>query len=380
MIEAELSDCRTMKAEGPLLEQFEDLRGTKFKNKVRLKPLGIDTSEFSLDMQLTGISKRMGVPNKAIQGTVKTARIAWDRCLSGLGGRPKFKGARNRLNSILFPGDCKLSKLDNTIRLPGLGWVKFHGMTKGLPDCSTASSVRLVKKPSGWHAVVLFEEDHKQEVRQSGECVGIDTGFKDLAVLSNGVKYARGTELEKSSSQLARVQRCQSKKKTARIHEKIEQQRKDRNHKVSHEIVKFYQEIYITDDNLKGQARLFGKSVQSAGIAQLRQFILYKGRSVGRRVELVESRNTTLTCSSCGALTGPTGLSGLNVRDWECLACGAWHDRDVNAAHNILNLGVRYTLESVKVTGNSPTEPTCVEKSTALEKSETVSSQNSPGR
>ena len=165
--------------------------------------------------------------------------------------------------------------------------------------------------------------------------------------------------MAKAADQLARVQRGSGRKRTARLQEKIARRRKDRNHKISHELVKDHKEIYITNDNLKGIAVRFGKSVASAGISQLRQFTLYKGRSVGRVVELVESKNTTKTCSECEALTGPTGLSMLNVRLWECTSCGASHDRDVNAAKNILRVGVRYTLDNKvsKLTKLKKTKP-----------------------
>ena len=96
-----------------------------------------------------------------------------------------------------------------------------------------------------------------------------------------------------------------NKNKIARMHEHLANKRKDRNHKISLEIVRNHKEIYITNDNLRGQATKFGKSVGDAGISQLRNFILYKGSSCGRKVVLVDSRYTTMTCSVCGSLTGP---------------------------------------------------------------------------
>lgn len=263
-----------------------------------------------------------------------------------------MKGRRNRLNSFQFPGDCKIDVKNSKIKLPKLGWIRFHFFTKGLPEGKIAATVRLIRKPSGLYAVVIFKEsEHKQVVLTSSTQVGIDTGFKDLLTLSNGEVYKRPLELVKSADQLAKVQRGGSKRKTGRIQEKIARQRKDRNHKISHELVRDHKELYITNDNLRGMANRFGKSVASSGIAQLRQFTLYKGRSCGRVVELIESKNTTKTCSDCEALTGPTGLSRLNVRHWVCASCGASHDRDVNAAKNILRAGVRYTLEN-KVSKN----------------------------
>ncbi len=99
---------------------------------------------------------------------------------------------------------------------------------------------------------------------------------------------------------------------------------------------------------MRGQAKVFGKSIQDAGIAQLRQFILYKSDAHDRKCALVASKFTTMSCSSCGSNTGPTGKSGLAVRFWECAACGAIHDRDINAAKNILKIGLGWSLDNVK--------------------------------
>ena len=131
-----------------------------------------------------------------------------------------------------------------------------------------------------------------------------------------------------------------------RLHERIKNRRKDYNHKVSKEIIKNYKEIYITKDNLRGQSKILGKSVQDAGISQLRNFITYKGDNHGRIVKLVNSKNTTKTCGNCGSLTGPSGLNMLNVRNWECSACRAVLDRDTNSANVILSFGLGINLVS----------------------------------
>ena len=97
--------------------------------------------------------------------------------------------------------------------------------------------------------------------------------------------------------------------------------------------------IKYSDDNFKGMARRFGKSVSEACVGNLIQMITYKGSACGRKVIPISSPYTTMTCSSCGALSGPTGLGGLAVRSWGC-ACGAQHDRDVNSAMQVLKIGL----------------------------------------
>ena len=309
---------------------------------------GLPYSYFDILNLLSDHSKKCGVSQRALAGTVYDAHGAWAKCWSLQNGKPRLKGARNPLNSILFRGDCKLSPEDNTLKLPNFGWVKFHSLTGGFPTGKLASSIRLIRKASGWYAVLLFDSDHQQVIVNTNTQIGIDTGFKNLITTSQGEVFEHPRELEASSKQLARVQRGKHLRTAARLQEKISNQRKDRNHKISHQLVRDNAEIYITKDNLRGQQARFGKSIQSSGIGQLRQFILYKGSSSGRVVMLVDSRYSTMTCSSCEGRTGPSGLNGLNIRYWVCSACGAEHDRDVNAAINTLNAGVRSTLETSK--------------------------------
>jgi putative transposase len=91
-------------------------------------------------------------------------------------------------------------------------------------------------------------------------------------------------------------------------------------------------------------ARKFGKSVSEAGLKQLINMLAYKCRIGGRELIPVASFQTTMICSACGSVEGPRGLSGLAVRQWDC-ACGAHHDRDINAAKNFLYAGLGTSLE-----------------------------------
>lgn len=314
------------------------------------KYLGLPYSEFDLFKLISGHSKSVGISSRSICGAISTAHDAWQKCWSKQNKKPRLKSFRNKLNSILFSGDCKLSP--EYLKIPGLGKLRFYKYD--LPIAEIASQVTLIKKPSGWYAVVLFKTTHAQEIEKTKLEVGIDTGFKHLAVLSTGEKINHPRELEKSLHQLAKNQRGLRRKKAAKLHEKISNQRKDRNHKISNDLVKRFSTIFITNDNLRGQSKRFGKSIQSSGINQLRQYILYKSSSCGRECKLVESRNSTMSCSNCRSSSGPTGLKNLNVRNWVCLKCGIKHDRDINAAINTLNFGRRYRLESLeKVKVNS---------------------------
>lgn len=307
-------------------------------------------SKFDLYHQFSGHSKRADLPAVVIKATVEQAYDAWGRCFKGISGKPVLKSVRNKTRTIGYQGTISRRKFTdlNRINLPLMSSIKFH--KQELPDGNIKCS-RIVKKSTGYYLQLTIDAVHKFEVKDTVEKVGIDTGFKHLAVLSNGIKYENQRNFVKGQKRLAQAQRGHNKKLVGRIYEKIANRRKDYNHKVSKEIVQNYKEIYITNDNLKGQARRFGKSVGDAGISQLRTFILYKSGNHGRVAKLVNSNNTTMTCSCCGALTGPTGLSMLAVRGWVCSACRAQHDRDTNAGQNVLNFGLGISLVQLKQTG-----------------------------
>ena len=109
---------------------------------------------------------------------------------------------------------------------------------------------------------------------------------------------------------------------------------------LSRRLVAEHQRLVWSKDRHMAMATSFGKSVASAGHAQLRTMLAYKCTARGREFLEVPSRLSTKTCSACGSLSGPTGYAGLQVRQWKCAACGAAHDRDVNAAINTLHAGV----------------------------------------
>jgi putative transposase len=299
-------------------------------------------SKFDFTSLCSNSSDKLSIPSHTIRAILEQTFLAWTRCFKKQSKKPKLKSIRNKLRSIPFPDLFKNSRIaHNKIDLPGIRKVKY--IKQQIPE-GQIKNVRIIKRSSGWYCQLCVDTNHIFPVKETTEKVGIDTGFKTLATLSNGIKFDNKRVFVKGQTRLAQAQRGKNKKLAARLHERISNRRKDYNHKVSRELVENYSEIYITKDNLRGQAAIFGKSVSDAGIAQLRNFILYKGDNHNRVVKLVDSRNTTMTCSNCNSLTGPTGLDKLAIRVWECCSCGATHDRDVNAAMNILKLGLGYNL------------------------------------
>lgn len=312
---------------------------------------GIYHNKFKLSNELSGISKKMGIPSHTIQATILQAYNAWERCFKKISSRPKLKSVRNKIRSICFPDVLNRDRIKgNRIYLPGIKSIRYF--KQDIPE-GEIKQARIVRRSSGWYCQLVIDSVYIFPVKETAAIVGIDTGFKYLAVLSNGEKFSNHRELVKGQKRLAQAQRGKRKKLVGRIHEKISNRRKDYNHKVSRQIVQNFKDIYITNDNLRDQSKVFGKSVFDAGISQLRQFISYKSDNHGRKCVLIDSKNTTLTCSNCGAKTGPSGLSGLKVRTWECGACGAQHDRDINAAKVVLRIGLGWSLGILESLGVS---------------------------
>ncbi len=290
---------------------------------------------------LAGHSKKLGIPSHTLQGLLDMAHTAWQRCWKKLAKKPRLKGQRNKLASLPFPDPFKAPH-GTRLHIPGLGHVRFHA--QDIPP-GRLTSGRLVKRASGWY-LCLFIDAPPNAISPVGDgAIGIDPGFHSLLTLSTGEKIPHPHELRQSAQRLAQAQRGGRKRLTARLHERLANQRQDRNHKLSRRLVAANATIVWSKDNDQALARAFGKSVASAAHAQLRGMLAYKCTASGRQYLEVPSRFSTKTCSACGSLSGPTGYAGLKVRHWVCADCGAAHDRDVHAAINTLHAGVGTTHE-----------------------------------
>jgi putative transposase len=172
------------------------------------------------------------------------------------------------------------------------------------------------------------------------EEVGIDLGLKHTAVTSEGERLEAGRYYGNLEKAIANAQRRGHRRKAKRLHRKGARRRADSLHKFSRMIVDRYQTIVIGDVSSPKLARTrMAKSVLDAGWGMLKTQLQYKGQQAGRSVSIVNEQYTSRACSACRALTGPAGVNGLRVRTWVCRACGETHDRDVNAARNILSAG-----------------------------------------
>jgi len=345
MIQRQLKLRLTRKQESTLVEWLPVLTSVwnwsvrKIENDAKG---GVYYSPKEFQNLLAGTSRKLGIPSHTTQGMLALAYQAWGRCFKNLGKKPRLKGQRNRLNSIPFP-DPIGTPADNKIKVPGLGMVRYHKqpLPQGKIKCG-----RIVKRASGWHLCLFIDTQPAAIPRTKFNEIGIDPGYTHLITTSAGEKIDHPQELQRSILRLGQAQRGINRKLVARLHERIANQRKDRNHKLSRQLVAENTVIVFSKDNLRGLSRAgFGKSVSSASHGQLRTMLAYKSRAGGTQYLEVASTNSTRICSSCGAKTGPQGRAGLSVRQWTCSACGMHHDRDINAAINTLIAGVGTTLE-----------------------------------
>jgi len=191
-----------------------------------------------------------------------------------------------------------------------------------------------------WYFNVVVEVETEQ--RKGVSTVGIDLGCKEAATDSNG-DGVKGREYRKLEQKLGIAQRAKNKKQVKTIHAKIRNRRQDSLHKYSRKLVDNNAAIFVGNVNSLGLAKTkMAKSVLDAGWGTLKTMLEYKCDHAGIVYEEVNEAYTTQTCSCCGKIgsSSPKGRAGLRIREWTCSDCGATHDRDINAAQNILAVGL----------------------------------------
>ena len=262
-------------------------------------------------------------------------------------GFPKFKSKKNNRksyktnftnNNIAIDYNC------NAIKLPKLKWVKakIHRRFMGKIKSATISQV-----PSGKYFVSILVEEDIQPVNKNENQVGIDLGVKDLAILSNGIKFENPRFIKQSERKLSKEQRklskmergsnCYEKQriKVAKLHEHIANQRKDYLHKITSYLSKNYTLICLEDlssSNLMKNHRL-AKAIADVSWFEFNRQLEYKINWYGGKIVKIDKwYPSSQICSACGH---KDGKKPLHIREWFCPNCGAHHDRDRNAARNI---------------------------------------------
>jgi putative transposase len=262
-------------------------------------------------------------------------------------GAPRFRSRKDRAQSIRFTRAARFRvTAAGRLRLPGIGDVAVR-WSRDLPG--EASSVTVTVDASGrYHASFVVEEPDRP-LPPTGREVGIDLGLTHFAVLSDGRKVDNPRHARKAAAKLRRVQkelsrrqrgsnnRAKSRRKVARSHARVADTRRDWLHKLSTTIVRENQAVYVEDLAVSGLARTrLARSVHDASWSRFVAMLEYKAARHGRVFGKIDRWfPSTRLCSACGALGE---ARPLHVRRWSC-RCGAVHDRDVNAAINILAAG-----------------------------------------
>src|SRR6266478_7844984 len=178
--------------------------------------------------------------------------------------------------------------------------------------------------------------------------VGIDLGLKDLVATSAGEKLSAPQFYRGLEAKLAIAQRAGNKNRVRAIHAKIANRRKDSLHQLSTRLVRKYDTLFVGNVSASALVKTpRAKSVLDAGWSAFRTMLRYKCDFAGVTFAEVNEAFSTQTCSACSSRSGPKGIAGLGIREWTCGECGTVHDRDVNAAKNILAAGRRRLAEGI---------------------------------
>lgn len=308
----------------------------RWKNGSRAK----DLTGFDLINLTSGTSRVLELPAKSVQSVCE--QFANNRDQHKKFPRFRRSGSMSRRSLGWIPFSVQARQIDgNAVIYRGDSFRFFGARRRPLP--STAKGGSFVENARGqWF--VCFHVEIASDRSLGDGIVGLDLGLKHLAVMSNGKKIDNIRPLATYVKKLAAAQRAGNKARTKAVHCKIANVRRDHLHKASAIIVRENKFIAVGNISTSRLAKTrMAKSVLDAGWSTFRNMLRYKASRHGATFLEVDERFTTQTCSSCGdrASEGrPRGIAGLGIRGWTCSSCGVSHDRDVNAAKNILALGL----------------------------------------
>ena len=291
------------------------------------------------------------VDSLALSNAQLNRNTAFKAFFSHRTGFPKFKSKRNDQSyTTNNQGSVKLSNNDRYISVPKCPRIRIK---KHRDFIGTIKSITVSMTTDNKYYISLLVEEENKPKKPTDGMIGLDLGLKELIVDSNGYKYKNHKYLTKSQNKLAKEQRKLSKMvkgsnnrnkqriKVARLHKHIQNQRNDYLHKLSKSIVDENQIICIEDLKVKSmeQNHKLAGSIIDASWSRFVSMLIYKADWYNRKVIKVPSTYpSSQLCHICGYKNSIT--KDLAIRKWTCPKCGSVHDRDINAAKNILSKGI----------------------------------------
>jgi putative transposase len=282
---------------------------------------------FDLNKLTTGSSVLLGLHSHTVQAVCKQFVVNRDAAAR----RPRWRG-KHSLGWIPFASARAITLVGDTATYAKRRYRLWHSR----PISGRIKAGCFAQDARGRWYLSLSVEIAETRTCGVGE-IGIDLGLMSLATLSDGRKIANPRYLKKYQAVLAEAQRAGKWKRVQALHAKIANARRHYLHVMSVNLARENRLIVVGNVTARSLPyRSQRKSAIDASWSQFRLQLRYKATRHGvRYIETVEA-GTTASCSACGARTGPEGPSGLRVRAWVCDSCNTWHDRDVNAAMNLL--------------------------------------------